>query len=117
MKNKLCSPSFSQYSNCRIIIDCTDVEIATLKLLHLSWNELFQGDYRSGSKCSHHLREWSVSCSLSDKSIVQEAGLLEHFVPGDLILIDKGFLIQNLLPRGVSENIPPFPNYGKFTES
>ena len=34
MKNKLCSPSsFSQYSTCRIIIDCTDLEIATPKLM------------------------------------------------------------------------------------
>ena len=55
--------------------------------------------------------------SVSDKSIVQESGLLKHFVPGDLILADKGFLIQNLLPRGVSVTIPPFINCGKFTES
>ena len=34
MKNKLCAPSsFSQYSSCRIIIDCTDLEIATPKLM------------------------------------------------------------------------------------
>ena len=48
---------------------------------------------------------------------MQESGLLEHFAPGDLILADKGFLIQDLLPRGVSVNIPPFLNCGKFTES
>ena len=34
MKNKLCSPSsFLQYSACRIITDCTDLEIATPKLM------------------------------------------------------------------------------------
>ena len=43
--------------------------------------------------------------------------MLKHFVPGDLILADKGFLIQDLLPSGVSVNIPPFLNCGKFTES
>ena len=33
-KNKLCSPSsFSQYSSCRIIIDCTDIEVATPSLM------------------------------------------------------------------------------------
>ena len=32
--NKMCSPSsFTQYSSCRIIIDCTDIEIATPKLM------------------------------------------------------------------------------------
>jgi len=35
----------------------------------------------------------------------------------DLILADEGFLIQDLLQRGVSVNIPPFLNCGKFTES
>ena len=48
--------------------------------------------------------------SVSDKSTVQESGLLKHFVRGDLILADKGFLIQDLLPRGVSVNILSFLN-------
>ena len=55
--------------------------------------------------------------SLSDKSIVQKSGLLNHFVPGDLILADKGFLIQDIVPSDVAVNIPPFLNQGKFTES
>jgi hypothetical protein len=36
---------------------------------------------------------------------------------GDLILADKGFLIQDIVPNGVSVNIPPFLEHGKFTES
>ena len=42
--------------------------------------------------------------------IVQQSGLLNHFVPGDMIMVDKGFLIQDILPNGVSRNIPPFLN-------
>ena len=38
-------------------------------------------------------------------------------VPGDLILADKEFLIQDIFPSGVSVNIPPFLEHGKFTES
>ena len=34
-----------------------------------------------------------------------------------MILADKGFLIQDSLPNGVSVNIPPFLNSGTFTES
>ena len=34
-----------------------------------------------------------------------------------MILADKGFLIQDLLRRGVSMNIPPFLNCGNFEES
>lgn len=55
--------------------------------------------------------------SVPDKCIVEESGLLKRFVPGDLILADKGFLIQDLLPREVSVNIPPFLRCGKFTGS
>ena len=55
--------------------------------------------------------------SISDKAIVQESGLLNHLTPGDMILADKGFLIQDIVPRGVSVNIPPFLNNGTFTES
>ena len=38
-------------------------------------------------------------------------------VTGDLILADKGFLIQDIVPKGVSVNIPPFLKNGKFTPS
>ena len=44
--------------------------------------------------------------SISDKEIVQQSGLLNHLVPGDLILADKGFLNQDIVPSGVSVNIP-----------
>ena len=55
--------------------------------------------------------------SISDKAIVQESGLLNHLTPGNMKLADKGFLIQDIVPRGVSVNIPPFLNNGPFTES
>ena len=32
-------------------------------------------------------------------------------------LANKGFLIQDIVPRRVSANIPPFLNNGTFTES
>ena len=38
--------------------------------------------------------------SISDKEIVQQSGLLRHFVPGNLILADKGFLMQDIVPKG-----------------
>ena len=55
--------------------------------------------------------------SISDKTIAQESGLLNHLTPGDIILADKEFLIQDIVPRRVSVNIPPFLNNGTFTES
>ena len=55
--------------------------------------------------------------SKSDKAIVENSGVLNHFKPGDLILADKGFLISDVVPVGVSVNIPPFLYNGKFNES
>jgi len=46
--------------------------------------------------------------SISDKSIVQQSGFLNHLTAGDTVLVDKGFVIQDLVPNGVSVNIPPF---------
>ena len=55
--------------------------------------------------------------SVSDKAIVQKCGILSRFLAGDLILADNGFLIQDTICTGVSVNILPFLNNGKFSES
>ena len=36
--------------------------------------------------------------SISDKAIAQESGLLNHFTPGDMILVNKEFLFQDIVP-------------------
>lgn len=46
--------------------------------------------------------------SFSDKKIVEHCGILNLLQPGDMILADKGFKIEEMLPSGVSCNIPPF---------
>ena len=53
--------------------------------------------------------------STSDKAIVKHCGILEQLQPGDLILADKGFIISDLLPSGVSVNVPPFLCTAQFT--
>ena len=35
--------------------------------------------------------------SISDKKLVQVSGLLEKLEPGDEVMADKGFLIQDIL--------------------
>ena len=55
--------------------------------------------------------------SISEKAIVQQSGLAHHFSAGDMILADEGFLIRDIIPNGVSVNIPPFLNSGTFAES
>ena len=47
--------------------------------------------------------------SISDRKLVEVSGLLKKLEPGDEIMADKGFTIQDLLiPCGVWLNIPPF---------
>ena len=50
--------------------------------------------------------------SISDKSTVQQSGLLNHLTAVDLVLAKKGFLILDLVPTGASVNIPPFLTNG-----
>ena len=125
-KNKLNAPSsFSDYSSCRIVIDCTDIEIAVPSLMSKQ-NETYSS-YRgmNSFKVIVGVAPNAVITyvsnlypgSMSDKAIVQQSGLLKHFHPGDLILADKGFLIQDIVSHDVYVNIPPFLNNGKFTES
>lgn len=125
-KNMLCAPSsFSQFMSCRIVIDCTDVEVAAPGLM--SQQNATYSSYRgmNSFKVIVGVAPNAVITfvsklyhgSISDKAIVQQSGLLNHLVAGDMILADKGFLIQDILPQGVSLNIPPFLNKGVFTES
>ena len=54
---------------------------------------------------------------ISDKAIVQKTRLLDHLVAGDMILADKGFLIQDIVAHCVLVNILPLLNNGTFAES
>jgi len=54
--------------------------------------------------------------STSNVSIVRHCQILQKFVPGDLILADKGFTVYDQLPPSVHLNLPPFlKNKTQFT--
>ena len=42
------------------------------------------------------------------RTAILNCGILNLMEPGDLIIADKGFLIQNILPPNVYLNLPPF---------
>ena len=46
---------------------------------------------------------------MSDVKLFEDCGILEKLHPGDMLLVDRGFTIQELLnPYQVTINIPPF---------
>uniref|UniRef100_A0A3Q4H857 DDE Tnp4 domain-containing protein n=1 Tax=Neolamprologus brichardi TaxID=32507 RepID=A0A3Q4H857_NEOBR len=49
----------------------------------------------------------------SDKAITADYGVLQHLLSGDMVIADKGFTIWDVLPEGVSLNIPPFLTNGQ----
>ena len=44
----------------------------------------------------------------SDKQVTKDCGILNLFEPGDDLMTDKGFDIEDEMPQGVNLNIPPF---------
>ena len=56
-----------------------------------------------------------VGLSLSHSKYLSARSLLTLLEKGDSIMADKGFDIQNVLPEGVSLNIPPFLRAKEFS--
>ena len=82
-----------KYPNTRAIIDCTEIKglIAISPAGHISFlSQLYTG-------------------SIAGREITERSGFLDlPFDANDSVRADKVFTIQDLLPVGVSLNIPPF---------
>lgn len=123
-KTKACLPSsFSNYTNCRIVIDCTETYIEVPRALHKQKSTYSNYKHRNTFKALVGVAPNGVitflsdmyAGSTSDKKIVAHCGILQQLAAGDLIIADKGFLISDILPAGVSLNIPPFLQSIQFT--
>ncbi|KAK3924803.1 Protein ALP1-like [Frankliniella fusca] len=125
-KNKESLPSsFKNFSNCRIVIDCTEVTTACPESMYKS-NKMFS-QYKKritlkglvGVAPNGTITHVSslYPGSTSDKAIFADCGIIEQLEAGDSILADKGFLISSLLPDGVELNIPPFKDVQQFTSA
>ena len=108
--------SFAEFSSARLVMDATEVSMDIPQ--KLDKKALTYSSYKSRHTVKSVLSVAPNAAivqvsdlypgSVSDNAIVQHCGVLTKMDPGDMILADKGFTIQKLLPTGVQLNIPPF---------
>ena len=106
-----------KYPNTRVIIDCTEIRCQMPSGLLLN-SELFssyknhvtfKGLVGIAPNGATTFISQLYTGSISDREIVTRSGFLDlKFEDGDAVMADKGFTIEDLLPLGVSLNIPPF---------
>lgn len=113
-----CPESFREnYPRTTCIIDCAET------FIQRPTNLKSRGETYSNYK-SHNTAKYMVGISphgqimfiskafggrASDKFIVEKSGFLDYLLPGDEVMADRGFTIDDLLfPRRVKLNIPAF---------
>ncbi|XP_072564765.1 uncharacterized protein [Paramormyrops kingsleyae] len=124
-KNQTSLPDcFKPFPNCRIVLDCTEVAVSNTERLDTQSHLYSQYKGRTTLKALIGVAPNVVITfasnlyggSASDKAITADCGILQHLQPGDMVVADKGFTIRDILPEGVSLNIPSFLVNGQFTQ-
>ena len=110
----------------RVVLDCTEISIerASSKVINSETYSHYKGTTTLkgliGVCPSGEVTFVSnlYQGSISDKEITKQSGILSLLEPGDEVMVDKGFLINDLLsPINVALVIPPFLSQrGQFTK-
>ncbi|XP_064462933.1 uncharacterized protein LOC135373797 [Ornithodoros turicata] len=119
---------FKDFSQTRVILDCTEVSVGVPKCLRCRVNTY--SHYKKG-----HTVKYMIGVSpgglitfiskgyggrASDKAIFEQSGLVKDLLPGiDSVMVDKGFLIDSICEEHLINVIrPPFLRQKKqFTKS
>lgn len=123
-KNRNCLPlAFASFEDCRAVLDATEMRCDKPNKMDMqkvtysaykhynSWKSLVGMAPNGVGTFFSELYPGSVS----DKRIVEHCGIIEQLHLGDLLLADKGFLIEDILPYGVILNVPPLLTTAQFT--
>lgn len=112
--------SFQDFPNTRVVLDATEVRIQRPSSLNAQKSTFSHykhfNTYKVVLGCTPDgyinfvSRLWGGS--ISDINIIEASGLLQRLQPGDAVMVDKGFLFQNI-PSGISVYNPPFRKRGE----
>jgi hypothetical protein len=108
---------FKKYKNIRCIIDCTEVQVQAPGNFEAQGNQY--SSYKGYTSYKFLIAvapngaivyvSDAFEGSISDKEIVKQSGFLNYLEPGDVIMADRGFLIDDMLnERQVRLIRPPF---------
>ena len=125
LKNKKTLPEcFKEFSNTRIVLDCTEVKVCIpgkLDEQNKTWSSYKHSNtFKALVGVAPNGTVTFVSrlyggCA-SDKAITIDTKIMEKMSSGDTVMVDKGFKIHDLAAQGVGINIPPFLHQPQFTE-
>jgi len=124
-QNARCLPqSFATFTNCRTVVDCTEIRCAIPKQFakqsmtysHYKHYHTLKGLVAVAPNAVITFVSQLYPGSTSDKAITQHCGIIDQLEAGDMVLADKGFLLSDILPAGVTVNIPPFLNTSQFSK-
>ncbi|XP_071139858.1 uncharacterized protein [Mytilus edulis] len=106
---------FNDHVNTRIVLDCTEFfteRPSSLVSQWLTWSEYKHHNtfkvligVTPNGMVTFVSRLWGGN--VSDRHIVEHDGLIPKLSPGDVIMADKGFTIEDLLSPDIGLNVPP----------
>ena len=110
-------PVFKGFKNIRCSIDCTEFFCQTPRDYAKQGNVYSAYKHHTTFKALIAVTPNGSACfvsdlyegSLDDVAITQRCGILDHIESGDLLVVDKGFKIQDLVhEKQATLKIPPF---------